>query len=304
MLGLVSDPTHARFYRQENDRMPSFAKDLARPENNNASIRELSLIVDWLRGDYFRPDDKWPVLSHSEDEARHAVALARTAANPWTTIVGAPPKEPENERQQAQRLFATNCSACHGTGADETNSASNLAGFGSREWLTGLLDPKQIKSPRYFGNTRHAKGEMAGFVSDSLGELDDADKTRLKNAIAALSAEAALPSQAEVDKQAEQDGTLEKGRKALTEAFESYSCVDCHKFRDEGDLGSAPDLTGWGSKDWIVRFISDPTHEAFYRETNDRMPKFGEGGASGTKKPLLSPEQIDLLARFLRGEVK
>ena len=182
-------------------------------------------------------------------------------------------------------------------------SAPDLAGFGSREWLTGLLDPDKIKSPRYFGNTRHAKGEMAGFVVDNLKELDDADKNRLQTVIAALSAEAALPSQAEADKAAEADGTLAKGRKALGEAFESSSCVDCHKFRDQGDLGSAPDLTGWGSKDWLVRFITDPTHEAFYRDTNDRMPSFGRAPEGGTKKPLLIADEIDLLARWLRGEV-
>ena len=43
----------------------------------------------------------------------------------------------------------------------------------------------------------------------------------------------------------------------MSEAFENYSCTDCHKFRDTGNLGSAPDLTGWGSKDWLVRFIGD-----------------------------------------------
>ena len=117
-------------------------------------------------------------------------------------------------------------------------SRSRLKWLRLPEWLTGLLDPAKIKSPRYFGNTRHAKGEMAGFVVDNLKELDDADKNHLQAVIAALSAEAALPSQAEVDKAAEADGTLAKGRKAVPgDAFESSSCVDCHKFRDQGDLG-------------------------------------------------------------------
>jgi ubiquinol-cytochrome c reductase cytochrome b subunit len=145
---------------------------------------------------------------------------------------------------------------------------------------------------------------MAGFVVDNLKELDDADKNRLQTVIAALSAEAALPAQAEAEKAAEADGTLAKGRRAMGDAFESSSCVDCHKFRDQGDLGSAPDLTGWGSKEWLGRFISDPTHEAFYRETNDRMPSFGRGPEGGTKKPLLTADEIDLVARWLRGEMK
>jgi mono/diheme cytochrome c family protein len=311
MMGLVSDPTHERFYRQENDRMPSFAKDLEHPERNSLSVREISLIVDWLRGDYYRPDEKQPVLPHDEAEAEQAVLLARTISNPWTEIIGAGRKEPQTERQKAERLFAANCRVCHGTlarSASEGNSAStsapSLAGFGSREWLTGLLDAEQIKSDRYFGQTRHSEGEMASFVVDNLPELDDADKARLQTAIAALSAEAALPAQAEADKKADEDGTLEKGRTALTEAFEHSSCVDCHKFRDEGDLGSAPDLTGWGSKDWLVRFITDPTQEAFYRDTNDRMPSFGKSGPGPTKQALLSAEEIELLARYLRGELE
>src|SRR5207244_11716108 len=110
----------------------------------------------------------------------------------------------------------------------------------------------------------------------TLKEPADADKVRLQSVIAALSAEAALPSQADADKAAAADGTLAKGRKALTEAFESSSCVDCHKFRDQGDLGSAPDLTGWASKDWLICFITDPTHDAFYRETNDSIPSLGQ----------------------------
>jgi ubiquinol-cytochrome c reductase cytochrome b subunit len=311
MMGLVSDPTYERFYRHENDRMPSFAKDLAHPENNSLSIREISLIVDWLRGDYYNSKDKQPVLPHDEETAKETVALARTTANPWTSIVGAAKPQPESDLDRAQRLFASNCTVCHGTlarsvseGDAAKRSAPSLANFGSREWLTGLLDPEQIKSPRYFGNTRHAKGEMAEFVVDNLKELDDADKARLQTLIAALSAEAALPSQAETDKTAEADGTLTKGRKALGEAFESSSCTDCHKFRDQGDLGSAPDLTGWASKDWLVRFISDPTHEAFYRETNDRMPAFGKSSGGPNKQSLLSAADIELIARLIRGELK
>jgi hypothetical protein len=68
--------------------------------------------------------------------------------------------------------------------------------------------------------------------------------------------------------------------------------------------GSAPDLTGWGSKDWLVRFITDPTQEAFYRDTNDRMPSFGKSGPGPTKQALLSAEEIELLARYLRGELE
>jgi ubiquinol-cytochrome c reductase cytochrome b subunit len=272
------------------------------------SIRELSLIVDWLRGQYYRADDKAPILSHHEDEAERAVRLARTIENPWTAVVGAAPAKPETNQQKAERLFAANCAACHshtdqaGAGiAAKVPSAPNLYGFGSREWLSGLLNPAQIKGDRYFGKTKHAEADMVQFVNDNLAKLDDDGKAMLQSLIAALSAEAALPSQAEADKKAEADGTLAKGRGAFAESFDSSSCVDCHKIRDQGDLGSAPDLTGWGSRDWLVRFISDPAHGAFYRATNDRMPAFGQA-TTGTKQALLTAEEIDLLARWLRKE--
>lgn len=309
MLGIISDPTHERFYRMENDRMPSFAKDLQHPERNNVSLRELSLIVDWIRGQFYRADDKSPMLPHTEADAHRAVELARLTGLPQA-LVGAEASQPDSEKQQAERLFASNCAACHnhtdeaGRGiAAKKSSAPNLFGFGSRPWLAGLLDPEKIKSDGYFGQTRHKDADMATFIGDNMKELDDEGKTKVQSIIAALSAEAALPSQADGDKQAKEDGTLEKGRKALADSFETSSCVDCHKFRDEGDTGSAPDLTGWASKEWLVRLITDPTHEAFYRDTNDRMPAFGKSGP-GPKKALLTADQIDLLARWLRGEVK
>jgi quinol-cytochrome oxidoreductase complex cytochrome b subunit/mono/diheme cytochrome c family protein len=301
MLGLVSDPTHERFYRMENDRMPSFAKDLAHPENNNVSIRELSLIIDWLRGDYYSPEDKQPVLSHAPEVAEQTVLIARTVDEPRSAIVGAATPDEETQLALAERLFAQNCQICHTRGnlAAKRPTAPSLTGFGSRQWVAGVLDPEKVAGSDYFGNTRHKAGDMAGFVKEDLAAPEGDAKTNLEAIIVALSAEAALPSQAEADKKAEEDKTLEKGRAAMTESFGNYACTDCHKFREDGDLGSAPDLTGWGSKDWLVKMISDPTHEQFYRDTNDRMPSFAKGGP---KQALLSADQIDLLARWLRGE--
>ena len=89
--------------------MPSFAKDLQHPESNSLSVREISLVVDWLRGDYYRADDERPVLPHDEETAEKTVALARTVDNPWTAVVGAPPAAPESELRKAERLFASNC---------------------------------------------------------------------------------------------------------------------------------------------------------------------------------------------------
>jgi quinol-cytochrome oxidoreductase complex cytochrome b subunit/mono/diheme cytochrome c family protein len=309
MMGLVSDPTSERFYRRENDRMPSFAKDLAHPENNNVSIRDLSLIVDWLRGQYYLAGDAQPVLPHTPAQADEMVRLARTVAEPRATIVGAPVATPETKLAQAERLFRQNCAACHshvdsaGHGiATKNPTAPNLAGIGSRAWVAGILDAAKVAGPDYFGNSRHKAGQMAmEFVQTDLATPDDAAKSKIASIVVALSAEAALPAQAEADKAAESDKTLDKGRAAMSDSFGNYACTDCHVFRNKGDAGTAPSLTGWGSKDWLVRFISDPAHEDFYRDTNDRMPSFGKSGP-GPKQALLTADEIDLLARWLRGE--
>ena len=306
MLGFVSDPGHERFYRMENDRMPAFAADLAHPENHSVSIRELSLIVDWLRGDYYLPDAAAPVLPHTEEYARQAVAAARTVAETRPAILGAAPPISGTLKQRVQNLFRQNCAACHnhtdaeGRGvAAQSPSAPNLFKFASREWLTGLFDPEQIAGPRYFGLTSHSEGDMASFVKDNLKALDQPGKEKLALLIAALSAEAALPAQAAADKQSQDSGALDRGRNVFKENFGGAKCADCHKFRDAGE-GTAPTLTGYGSREWLVKFISNPTDNACYGEGNDRMPAFGQD--AGAKRWLLSPDDIDLLVRWLRGE--
>ena len=69
--------------------------------------------------------------------------------------------------------------------------------------------------------------------------------------------------------------------------------------RIETELGYAPDLNGWGSREWLVGIITDPTHQRFYPEDNDRMPSFGVGRDGGT--PTLTEGQIGLLADWLRN---
>ncbi len=306
MLGMISDPTHRRFYRQENDRMPAFAADLAKPASHSVSIRELSLIVDWLRGEYYLPEDEHPVLPHNEEVARATVIAARPDIDARPQIVGAPKPAAETNTAKAERLFTRNCAACHshvagGEGIKARSpSAPNLHGFASREWLAGLLDAGKVSGDQYFGKTSHRAGEMAAFVDSDLKDPDAAKKERIAQIVAALSAEAALPGQAEADKKATDDGTIAKGKTAMGEMFATAACTDCHKL-GEGSGGSGPDLTGYGSKDWLVRFIGDPSHESLYAKGNDRMPSFATAGP-GPKKSLLSKDELDLVARWLRGE--
>jgi ubiquinol-cytochrome c reductase cytochrome b subunit len=238
-------------------------------------------------------------VDEAEAGARRALTLIRSPGGiPPTGAISLLRNDPKT---QGPRLFAEKtCTACHdhldsqGVGQKANQpSAPNLFGFASRKWLRGLLsaDPKSgISSPKYFGKTTHADGDMATFVKDDLKKLKPA---QVEQIVAALSAEARLPSQAAED--AKDGAAIAAGRKLIQK-----QCTDCHKFHDAGELGSAPDLTGYGSYDWLLGMISRPEAEHYYAGNNDRMPAFAE--FKDPDRNRLSPRELELLVHWLRGE--
>lgn len=209
----------------------------------------------------------------------------------------------EDAVTQGPRLFAAKCSSCHtfaghnglGSPPAEPSSAPDLAGFGSREWLRGFLDPKLIETPRYYGGTAFAhppagkkKSKMVEYVLEAVSEFNEEEKQQLESIITALSAEAKLPAQAADD--ARDAELIAAGGKLLSEG--QLECVDCHAFRGE-EGGAGPDLTGYGSREWMISFINNPADERFYGSRNDRMPLFGD-------KAELTPRQIELIVDWLR----
>jgi len=205
------------------------------------------------------------------------------------------------------------------------NGAPNLYRFAGREWLRGFLDPELIAKAEmderlwrygdapYFGNTAHRDGEMVEFVTDTFSDLDEEDREAMLEMVAWLSAEAQLPSQAEKDAELQrqaladvaEDADEETRRAAIhaarDEALDNFGCFDCHKFHDQGDLGDSPDLTGYGSRQWLIDLISDPNHERFYGASgNDRMPAFNP--PDDANKQQLTPEKIGMIVDWLRGD--
>ena len=219
---------------------------------------------------------------------------------------------------QGPRLFTAHCASCHAhvdengkgiAGPTEGVAAPNLFGFASRTWLAGVLNPETFASRDYFGATAHAEDLMNGYLNEHVAYLSEEGKQQLGQVIAALSAEAKLVGQAEADSKAEADGTLTTGRELIatalsaTEDAESeYSCTDCHKFHDAGEYG-APDLTGYGSEEWLVELISNPDHERFYEGSNDRMPAF-HADSKDPDNNRLSEQQVRMIAQWLRGDLK
>jgi ubiquinol-cytochrome c reductase cytochrome b subunit len=251
-------------------------------------------------------------IEQSEREAERVKNFVRY--NDGIPLEGAISLMRRDPEIQGPRLFAKHCQGCHSF-LDESNQglagpavpgetdqpygAPNLYGFASRAWLTRLLDPQHIDTPAFFGGTAHREGEMSQFVHDQLSDLDAEGKTALQEVIASVSAEAELVGQRDVDAQAKADGMVERGREAIVDRF---TCVDCHRFHDAGDLGMAPDLTGYGSLDWITAIISNPAHERFYADRNDRMPAFAE--SEQAERNQLTADEIRMLAQWLRGDMK
>jgi len=197
----------------------------------------------------------------------------------------------EDHENRARRLFSSNCASCHlynghdgrGFPVDSNQSAPDLAGVASREWLEELLDYDHYVSTKYFGGTAFKDGKMATKV---LKKFDEEEKALVPKVAALLSDIAGLPYQKPLSEKDREEG--------FDVFFDELGCIDCHDIEDE-DEGSAPDLTGYGSRDWLTAVVGDPSHERFYGKDNDRMPSFA-------RDEKLTDEEIDILVDWLRSK--
>ena len=133
---------------------------------------------------------------------------------------------------------------------------------------------------------------MQCFLEDEFDGIDEDEAMRkeMDQIIKALSAEAKLLSQTKMDLADKAD--IQAGH----ELFEEIGCIGCHALNDwNADDYSAPDLTGYGSREWLLDIVYDPSHERFYGSKNDRMPAFG-------KDEKLTRKQMEQIVDWLRGE--
>ena len=255
----------------------------------------------------FARDWKDADFQASEKNCADLAARARMLANSQgLSVEGAVTLLRNDPKTQGPALYKRHCASCHpyideqGNGIKpETTSAPNLHGFGTTKWIADMLDPEKYVSPQYFGHTKFVDGEMAAKLKDMFEGAEDRAKLRheLDLAARALAADAHLHSQAAADERDAQQ--IADGAKLIEEGL---GCSDCHHHGEVGDLGSAPDLAGYGSREWLVGIISNPQHERFYPDDrNDRMPAF----ASDPQKPeqnVLSQRELNLIVDWLRGE--
>ena len=241
-------------------------------------------------------DDKYQAaVKRAEGEAQRVQVLAKSPAGiPGSGAVTLLRTDPF---VQGPKLFAKNCASCHrygghdGTGKlpKDPETAADLKGFASRVWLTGFLDPEKIVSQHYFGATKFKDGKMVKFVKKDIANYSPAEKEKLKKVIAALSAEAQLKAQIEIDQQ--DAASITEGRNLIQKEMR---CTECHQFRRKDEDATAPDLTGYGSRRWLVGIITNPSHANYYGKRNDGMPAFGADS-------ILDPQAIELIADWLRG---
>jgi ubiquinol-cytochrome c reductase cytochrome b subunit len=201
-------------------------------------------------------------------------------------------------KTQGPRLFNQHCASCHdysgealvGIARPEKQSATDLCGYGGREWLTEFLQVQGISGSKFFGNTKFKQKKMYGFIKDTFtAGFTAAEKQQV---IQALSHEAQLKSQSDAD--ANDAKNIAAGNSLIKD-----NCTDCHTFHGKG-TASGPDLTGYGSREWLIGIISNPAQKRFYKE-NDRMPAFVES-ATDEKQDRLSRQELELLVDWLRGE--
>lgn len=260
----------------------------------------MSYVRDWNDAEYLASSRETDALSARARE------LANRASLPPEGAVSLLRDDPKT---QGPLLFARHCAGCHahsdangqGILPGEHPSAANLHGFGTTDWIAGMLDPQRIVSDHYFGKTKFAEGEMVGKVRELFDGLAEAEAAKMRDDLKlvaqALSSEAALPRNAAAGH--EDQAPIVAGRELLSGRL---ACTDCHKFRDQGELGSAPDLTGYGSREWLLGMIANPQHERFYAgDRNDRMPAFAEDAEHPEHNPL-SPRELKLLVDWLRGD--
>jgi len=234
-------------------------------------------------------------LEEGREQARRVKELAQSPQK--IPVGGALVLLRTDAKTQGPRLFNQHCASCHdfsgpsgGVARPEKPTAADLYGFASREWLTGFLDTKGIASPKYFGNTKFKQKKMYGFLKETFADYEAKEKQQI---VQALSHEALLKSQTDADAAAATN--IAAGNELIGE-----NCIECHTFHGKG-TASGPDLTGYGSRDWLAGIIGNSAHRRFYGKENDRMPAYAESTTDADKN-VLSPQELELLVDWLRGE--
>jgi ubiquinol-cytochrome c reductase cytochrome b subunit len=190
---------------------------------------------------------------------------------------------------QGRNVLEKKCLGCHffdGKGNGEKQTASDLAHFGSREWIRGLLT--NPSAPAYFGTVPACDG-MAEWKKGSKltpKQLDD-----VADFVASF---AKIPADMTRDEWLNSPGV---STHPGLELFQK-DCGKCHAIDGLSDGGErdAPELFAWGSPQWITRMIRKPgaQDKYGYLKVEAQMPAFGADQ--------LLQNDVDMVIRYLKED--
>ena len=189
---------------------------------------------------------------------------------------------------QGGAVLESKCLSCHVLGGwrTEKQTAADLDGFGSRDWVRGLLE--NPKSDVYYGKTPQLDGMVEWKKGTKLKgkALDD-----VADFVASF---AAIPADLTTDEWLNSPGVADHPG---NEPFQK-ECGKCHKIDGftEGGLRDAPGLFAWGSPQWLARIIRKPNAPDLYGflEDKEHMPSF--------PADQLTRNDLDMLIRFLKKD--
>ncbi len=243
-------------------------------------------------------DEKFQAARRRADlSAAKALALAAK---------GIPPEGPlammtADPEVLGEALFTKHCQGCHvlgDLGSREEASAPVLDGWGSEAWVLSMLDDPDHDAR--FGRTPY-KGMMPSMTrckpdDASCKPMKPEDARSVAAFLAAGADDGAPPPTDAVRRDA--------ARVRSGEAIVKTRCTTCHLYKGEGDdggEGTAPELSGWGSRAWIRAQVMNPASKATYRE---------KALAPGMKKYMpafegeLKPAEADVLAAWVHQRAR
>ena len=170
---------------------------------------------------------------------------------------------------EAREIWAEKCSGCHSLTGQGGEKGPDLHDYNSRAWILSFL--QNPDAPTRMGPAKLEKGMKA--VTGTPEEL--AALTELVYAESGAS---------DVN-----PALVAKGKELLSEK----DCDSCHDM-DGTTENTGPNLKGRGTLKYVKDTISDSGHPLLYGK-KDKMPAFNEK---------LTPQQIDLMAKFVLGQKK
>ena len=186
-------------------------------------------------------------------------------------------------------LFEAKCAGCHAFGGrvPKEQSAADLKGYGSRDWIRGLLEKPD--APAYFGKAANCEGMATWKSASKLSAKELDDVADFVATFASIDPEVSPDDWAAAAK-----GANHPGRKPFYR-----ECTDCHTMGNlverEKKTQESPDLFAWGSPRWTARIIKAPGHPSLYGylAEEQKMPAFGGQ---------LTESDVSALVRYLKGD--